>query len=254
MPNPYKAGLASRDRLFAAVPGLLVAEGLFEAVHDRIYCVKDADRRYVSTNGAFVARTPAGDRRAVLGRTAAEVFPPLLAAGYAQQDDAVFATGRPIRDKLEMVTDAAGTAGWYLTQKLPVRDGGGAVVALAAVSADLHAPVDGDPRLAAVAGAVERIQRDYAEPLRIAALARTARLSISQFERRLRAVIGVSPRQLLTQTRVAAAARLLRETTSPLNRIAVDNGFYDQAQFCRQFRQATGLTPRQYRHAAIGEK
>lgn len=247
MPKLHKA--TARDRLYAATPGLAVAERLFEGVHDTIFCLKDRDRRYVAVNNAFVLRARVANRAALIGHTAGEVFPPLLAAAYEQQDDAVFATGRPIRDKLEMITNSDGSTGWYLTQKEPVRDATGTVVALAAVSADLRSPVDGDPRLAALGGAIERIQRDFGDPLRIAALARSARMSLSQFERRCRAVLGVSPRQLLTQTRVDAAARALRETADPLNRIAVTCGFYDQAMFCRQFKAVTGLTPGQYRGA-----
>ena len=39
----------------------------------------------------------------------------------------------------------------------------------------------------------------------------------------------------------------LRDSAAPLAQIAQCCGFYDQAMFCRQFRQATGLTPSQYR-------
>jgi AraC-like DNA-binding protein len=240
----------TREQVFAAVPGLLLTEELFEAVHDRIFCVKNQRRQYISVNTAFAARARAAGKRAVLGRTAREIFPPLLAAGYEQQDDLVFSTGHEIRDKLEMVTNPDGTTGWYLTQKLPVRDGSGNVIALAAVSADLESPVDGDPRLAALAGAIEQIHRDYRRPLRIADLASKAKMSLSQFERRLHAVLRVSPRQLLTRTRVDAAAMALREMSAPIRQIAIDCGFYDQALLCRQFRQATGLTPGQYRATA----
>jgi transcriptional regulator GlxA family with amidase domain len=100
-------------------------------------------------------------------------------------------------------------------------------------------------------GAIARIQREFAKPLRIEELATTAKMSMSQFERRFRAILGVSPRQLLTQSRVDAAAKLLRETDSALNQIAIRCGFYDQALFCRQFRLATGMTPGQYR-VAVG--
>ncbi len=252
MPTSHKR--SSRDLVFAAAPTLAATEALFEGVHDAVFCVKDRDRRYVAVNRAFVTRARAADRRAVLGRTAGEVFPPLLAAGYEQQDNLIFATGRAIRDKVEMVTNADGTTGWYLAQKVPITDAAGTVVALAGVSADLRSPVDGDPRLAAVAGAIDAIHRDYAHPLRITDLAAATGLSLGQFERRVAAVLRVSPRQLLTQTRVDAAARALRETDRPLRRLAVDCGFYDQATFCRQFRVATGLTPGQYRAAAAADR
>ncbi|MGC4031152.1 MAG: helix-turn-helix domain-containing protein [Tepidisphaeraceae bacterium] len=57
----------------------------------------------------------------------------------------------------------------------------------------------------------------------------------------------LSPRRLLTRVRVEAAARLLRETGERLDAIAQACGFYDQAQFSRQFKSATGVTPGKYR-------
>jgi AraC-like DNA-binding protein len=237
-------------QIFAAVPGLSVSQALFEGVPDAIFCVKNRDRQYVAANSAFVSRARVPNKLALIGRTAREIFPPLLAAGYEQQDDQLFNTGLEVRDKLEMVTNPDGSTGWYLSQKVPVRDTRGNIIALAGTSSDLKSPTDRDPRLAALGGAIDRIQRDYGKPLRIEELAATAKMSLSQFERRLRSVLRVSPRQLLTQTRVDAAARLLRESTITLQQVAVRCGFYDQALFCRQFKLLTGFTPGEYRNAA----
>jgi AraC-like DNA-binding protein len=187
---------------------------------------------------------------AVLGKTASQLFPPLLAAGYEQQDSLIFATGRSFTDKLELITNADGTTGWYLTQKHPVRDAEGRIVAIASVSSDLDRPKSDDPRLTAVADAIEQIHRGYREQLRIESIAQSSGMSLSQLERRMRSILRLSPRQLLTQTRVEAAAKSLLEPPASLSQIASDCGFYDQAQFCRQFRAATGLTPGKYRASA----
>jgi AraC-like DNA-binding protein len=239
-----------RAEIFNAAPGLEVSEKLFESLDDEVFCVKNRRRQYVAVNSGFVNRVRLPNKAALLGRTAREVFPALLAAGYEQQDDTVFATGQDIHDRLEMVTNHDGTTGWYLAQKVPVRNARGEVIALAGISRDLRAPADGDPRLAALAGAIATIQGAFAQPLRIKELARRARMSLSQFERRMRAVLHVSPRQLLTKTRIDAAATELRGTKKSLGAIAIDCGFYDQAMFCRQFRHATGMTPLKYRAAS----
>ena len=247
MPTLYKNTLTSRTAIFAAAPGLSVMEALFDSLYDQMFCVKNAKLQYVCVNAAFVTRAGLPHRSAAIGRTAADVFPPLLAAGYEQQDELIFTTGRAYRDKLEMITNPDGSTGWYLTQKQPIRDAAGRVIALAAVSSDLHMPAADDPRLTALAGAVERIQREYASSLRIEDLAGSASMSLSQFERRMRRLVRVSPRQLLTQTRIEAAAKFLRETSLPLAPIAATCGFYDQAQLCRQFKAAAGITPLRYR-------
>jgi AraC-like DNA-binding protein len=236
-----------REEVFAAAPGLAVSEKLFEALDNVVFCIKSRDRRYVSVNDAFVSRVRAANKAAVLGRTARELFPAKLAAGYERQDDVVFSTGEEVQNKLEMITNHDSTTGWYLAQKVPVHDTRQNVIALAGISCDLGAVAAAGSHLGALAGAIETIQNEYARSMRIADLARQAGMSISQFERTMRAVLHVSPRQLLTRTRIEAAGRELRESDDALGTIAFNCGFYDQAMFCRQFRSATGLTPGEYR-------
>lgn len=240
-----------RDPVFLAAPGLAVAEKLFESIEDAVFCIKNRNHQYLAMNRALVRRVGATDKSTLIGRTARELFPPLLAAGYDQQDDLVLKTGHEIHDRLEMVTNADGSPGWYLAQKVPVHDAAGRIIALAGISRDLQAPADSDPRLAVIGAIIQRIQQDYARPLRIEDLATEVKMSLSQLERRMRAVLNLSPRQFLTKTRIDAAASLLRETTAPLGTVALECGFYDQAMFCRQFRSATGLTPGQYREARL---
>jgi len=45
----------------------------------------------------------------------------------------------------------------------------------------------------------------------------------------------------------ATPAKLTREDAGDAGSIALENGFYDQSAFCRQFQKRVGLTPRQYR-------
>jgi AraC-like DNA-binding protein len=47
--------------------------------------------------------------------------------------------------------------------------------------------------------------------------------------------------------RLRAAARALRHTSDPVEKIAGDFGFSDPAHFCRTFKAERGLTPTQYR-------
>jgi AraC-like DNA-binding protein len=249
-----KSNLSLRDKIYAAAPGLEVAETLFDSVSDLIFCVKNRDRQYVAANFAFVHSAGLKSRADLIGRTAREVFPPLLAAGYEQQDDDVFHRGAEIHDRLEMVTRANGEIGWFVSQKIPVRSLTGEIIALAGISRDLATPADHKDRFGAMADALDALHRDYATPLRIGDLARKAGLSWSQFQRRVTALTGLSPRQLLTKSRIEAAANALVRTEKPIAQIAVDCGFYDQAAFSRHFRSFTGLSPRDYRIASRRSK
>jgi transcriptional regulator GlxA family with amidase domain len=88
------------------------------------------------------------------------------------------------------------------------------------------------------------------EPLRVSDLASVAGVSVDRFERVTQSVLGVSPKQFLIGLRIGAAASMLVSTDRALGEIAAAAGFYDQPQFTRQFRAATGLTPGLYRALA----
>ncbi len=206
----------------------------------------------MAANEAFVRRAGLSHRAELLGKTAREVFPAILAAGYEQQDDEVFAKGATVSDRLEMITQADGGVGWFVSQKVAVKNAAGEVIALAGTSRDLHKGAVDGKELGALAGVLNTLHRDCAKPLRIETLAKKSGLSWSQFQRRVRAITGLTPRQLLTKSRIEMAAQALRSTNEALSAVAFDCGFYDQAAFSRQFRAATGLTPGEYRRAFLG--
>ncbi|MBA4029616.1 MAG: AraC family transcriptional regulator [Planctomyces sp.] len=237
----------TRSEILRLVPGLSAAETLFDALNDVLFCVKDRERRYVAANTAFVRAAGLRTLAELLGRRADGLFPPALAAGYEQQDDAVLSTGNPVHNRLEMVTRNDGAIGWFMSQKVPVHDMTGRIVALAGISRDLSTPAEQGKALDPFALALGTLATDFAGPVRVMKLAESSGLSVSQFERKVREFTGLSPRQLLTKARIEAAATALRETETPLKDLAVDCGFYDQASFSRQFREATGTTPGEYR-------
>ncbi len=249
-----------RNELLRDVPGLAAAEMLFDALGDVLFCVKDVERRYVAANSAFVRAAGLRTLSELLGKTAQSLFPSALAAGYEQQDDAVLSTGMPVHNRLEMVTRTDGAIGWFVSQKIPVSAVSGKIVALAGISRDLATPADQGQSLNPMAEALDALTNDFAEPLRVMELAAKSGLSVSQFERKIREMSGLSPRQLLTKARIEAAAMALRQSAIPLRDLAIECGFYDQASFSRQFREATGTSPGEYRKAfqrdgqAQGEK
>lgn len=62
--------------------------------------------------------------------------------------------------------------------------------------------------------------------------------------------VGVTPKWLVQRARIHDALRLLTvEQETPLVHIGARLGFFDQAHFTRCFRQHTGQSPQQYRHA-----
>ena len=241
------AGAEPAASLPTTLAGCAWAEELFDRIPDIVFFVKDRAGRYVIVNATLVERCGLTDKSELLGRTARDVFPPPLGERYLAQDRTVCASGMPIVARLELHLFANRREGWCLTDKVPVRDETGVVVGLAGLSRDLRLPREGEAGLEAVAAAVAHIQAHLGDELRIEELAARAGLSAYQFNRRVRAVFGISAQQLITKTRIDAASRLLRATHDPIAGIAAGCGYCDQSAFTRVFKAAVGLTPRQYR-------
>lgn len=227
-----------------ADPGL--AGRLFDCLPDVVFFLKDPQGRYTAVNGTLVRRCGLRSKGELLGRTALEVFPAPLGAAYAGQDRLVL-SGREIRDRTELHLYDDGTRGFCLTTKLPLFDADGRVAGMAGLSRDLHRPDENRAGYRALARAVEHLQAHFDGPLRIEQLAGLARLPVGRFQRLVRRVFHLTPRQLLVKTRVDAAARLLLASTTSLAEVALACGYTDQSAFSRQFKATAGLTPGQFR-------
>ena len=136
---------------------------------------------------------------------------------------------------------------WCLTTKLPLRDAQGRVTGIIGLSKDVRSPIPAAKIPDGVAAALRRLENDYDEPLTPGDLARQAGLPATRFARLIKRILGVTPVQLISKTRIAAASRLLRETNKPVAEVALACGFYDHSAFTRAFRAVTGATPTQYR-------
>lgn len=228
-------------------------EDLFDRLPDVVFFAKDRQGRYVRANQTLVTRCGKQHKGEILGRTAEEVFPRELGAAYTAQDLQVVRTGAPIEDKLELHLYPGGRAGWCLTFKAPLRGLTGATTGLVGISRDLHAPDENHPEYARLARAIEAIHARFDEPVRLASLAQQVGLSMDRFERLVKQLFHVTPRQLLVKTRVDAASRLLRETDLTIAGIAQACGYADHSAFSRQFKATVGLAPRAFRERRVDD-
>ena len=96
----------------------------------------------------------------------------------------------------------------------------------------------------------DAMDRRYAEPLDIAALARIARVSEAHFLRTFRATFGETPHRYLQRRRVERAMYLLRETDRSVTQICMEIGFTSLGTFSRTFRAIVGVSPRAYRRGS----
>lgn len=90
------------------------------------------------------------------------------------------------------------------------------------------------------------MDREYAEPLDVPAMARTALMSPAHFSRKFRAAYGETPYAYLMTRRIERAKALLRNGVSVTDAcIAV--GCTSLGSFSSRFTEIVGETPSQYR-------
>ena len=93
----------------------------------------------------------------------------------------------------------------------------------------------------------DAMDRAYAEPLNVRAVASVAHVSEAHFIRTFRAVFGETPHRYLQRRRVERSMFLLRETERSVTDICLDVGFTSLGTFSRMFRQIVGEAPSAYR-------
>jgi len=91
------------------------------------------------------------------------------------------------------------------------------------------------------------MDRAYAEPLDVAAVAAVAHVSPAHFSRSFRVVFGETPHRYLQRRRVERSMFLLRETDRSITDVCLDVGFSSLGTFSRTFTAIVGETPSAYR-------
>ncbi len=105
--------------------------------------------------------------------------------------------------------------------------------------------------LPALRRARDLIDRSYAEPLDLDALAREAGYSRYHFARAFAAAYGETPRAYLTRRRIERAKTLLRSANLSVTEICFLVGFSSIGSFSSRFRTLVGQSPTDYRDEAV---
>ncbi|MCI3243089.1 MULTISPECIES: helix-turn-helix transcriptional regulator [Streptomyces] len=93
----------------------------------------------------------------------------------------------------------------------------------------------------------DRMDREYAEPLDVSALARTALMSAGHFQRSFRDAYGETPYSYLMTRRVERAKTLLRRGDMTVTEVCMAVGCTSLGSFSARFTELVGETPSSYR-------
>jgi AraC-like DNA-binding protein len=101
--------------------------------------------------------------------------------------------------------------------------------------------------LARLRRARDRMDREYATPLDVATLARTALMSTAHFSRQFREAYGETPYAYLMTRRIERAKALLRLGDRSVTDVCLAVGCTSLGSFSARFTQLVGQTPTAYR-------
>jgi AraC-like DNA-binding protein len=96
----------------------------------------------------------------------------------------------------------------------------------------------------------DRIDRDYAQPLDVPALASAAHMSPGHFSRKFRAAYGESPYSYLMTRRIERAMALLRRGDMNVTEVCFAVGCSSLGTFSSRFTELVGMSPSAYRREA----
>jgi AraC-like DNA-binding protein len=96
----------------------------------------------------------------------------------------------------------------------------------------------------------DRIDREYAQPLDVEALARSAHMSAGHLSRQFRLAYGESPYSYLMTRRVERAMALLRRGDLSVTEVCFSVGSSSLGTFSTRFTELVGVPPSTYRRQA----
>lgn len=94
-----------------------------------------------------------------------------------------------------------------------------------------------------IASAVDRLRKDFNQPLRIESMARELGMSVSGFHHHFKSVTAMSPLQFQKQLRLQEARRLMLGENLDATRAAYRVGYDDASHFSREYKRLFGAPP-----------
>ncbi|CAM4431101.1 helix-turn-helix transcriptional regulator [Deinococcus marmoris] len=98
----------------------------------------------------------------------------------------------------------------------------------------------------------DRIDREYAQPLNVEALAEGANMSAGHLSRQFRLAYGESPYSYLMTRRIERAMTLLRHGDMGVTQVCFEVGCSSLGTFSTRFTELVGMPPSLYRQHAAG--
>ncbi|MEM0968250.1 MAG: AraC family transcriptional regulator [Verrucomicrobiota bacterium] len=219
----------------------------FELLPNAYFFVKDRLGHFIHANRALIEALGLSYEDQLIGKTDFDVFETALAEEYIAEDQRVMKSRKPLLEQVWLVPSQSGELNWYVSSKAPLMDSRDEVIGIVGVMRGVDQAGSALADYQGMNEVITHVKGNFAEKIEVGQLAKLAGLSLSQFERRFKALFQCTPHQYLHRIRIHAATKMLIQTSAAVGHIALDCGFYDQSHFTRLFKRQKGLTPLQYR-------
>ncbi|RCS53993.1 AraC family transcriptional regulator [Bremerella cremea] len=232
----------------AVIGAELALGGLFEYLPDVYLYVKDLDGRFVKVSESLWRMRGFDSEEQMLGKTDLDLHPRYLAERYVAEDLLVMQAKTPLPNQIWLVpAEQPGELKWFVSSKIPLLSAEGNVIGVAGVMRDLEKAKSVAIQFNEFEQIVSFVLRNYDKPIRVTQLAEMIHLSVSQFDRRFKAIYQMTPQQYILRVRLHASSHELLASSASIAQIATACGFYDQSYFTKQFRKHLGVSPSEYR-------
>lgn len=230
----------------AMAPGVLLA-ALFNHTPDIFVFAKSVEFQFTLMNRALLDRLGVTDESEILGKTDYDLFDADISDRYRAEDSEVMRRREPALNRIWHVPHGHGGLDWYLSSKYPVFSRRGEVIGLFGLMRDADRAGAVLGKHASMTTVIDYVVANYSKQIEVGNLARIAKLSVSQFERRFKSAFKTTPLRYINKVRIDAACQLLVRTEQTLASVALDCGFYDHSYFTKRFKVQMGMSPSAYR-------
>lgn len=220
---------------------------LFDCLPKYLYFLKEAENlTYINANRRFLEMLSL-ELSDIVGKQDHELFPHFIAETCVGDDRKVISGGIAVTNKIEFIPNRHGLVDWCLTNKVPMLDEDGRVIAVAGVSLPFSPSDKGMNPNSEIEPTVQFVRENFTQKISIPHLAQQAELSISSFERHFKKSYHMTVTEYVRHLRVQKGCDQLANSKDRIAEIALDCGYCDQSHFHRDFKRIMNTSPSKYR-------
>ncbi|WDE97344.1 AraC family transcriptional regulator [Lentisphaera profundi] len=222
-------------------------QSFFDQSEDLFAFAKDCDFRFTMVNRPLLKSLNLSSESEVLGKTDYDFFSPGQADLFRLEDREVFNTEKMVLNRTWGIANPKGGMNWYISSKYPLRNKSGELKGLIGIMRNSSKVGSYLEPYAELSPIFNFIRSNIARQIEVDELAKIMCLSLSQFERKFKKMMAITPLKFINKMRIDYACERLIKSHDTLSNIAFDCGFFDHSHFSKIFKRIKGMNPSDYR-------